>query len=117
AVAGQNSQHAKQQDDGDGEASRMPGNGVQKSEVAENHHRDEGPQDEDELSLRHQIGLAGLVDQLGNLTHGLVDRKVLQVQINSQSKEQPQEAEDQADKEQVVAGHAQERNRRQVGQL
>src|SRR5437588_454613 len=95
----------------------MSGDGMQKAEVAEDHHRDESPQNQNELSLRHQIGLAGLVDQLRDIAHGLVDGKVLQIQINSQSKHQSGKAERQANQKQVVAIHAQERNRRQIGQL
>ena len=40
---------------------------------------DEDLEDQDELALRDQIGLAGLVNQLGDLEHRPVHRQVLQL--------------------------------------
>ena len=48
----------------------FPGTGASTAEVQRDDDRDENPEQHDELALRHQIGFAGLVDQLGDFEHG-----------------------------------------------
>ena len=48
------------------------------AEVERDDETDEDFQDQDELALRHQIGLTGLVDQLRHLEHRPVHRQLLQ---------------------------------------
>ena len=77
---------------------------------------DEDPQLEDELPLRGQVGLAGRVDELGNVPHDLVNRQVLELLVDHQAEHQADEANEQADGEQRGPGHAEELHRGQVWQ-
>ena len=45
-------------------------------EVHHDHRADEAEQDQQELALLHQVGLAGLVDQLRDLGHRPVHREL-----------------------------------------
>ena len=67
----------------------------------------EHPEQQQEFALRHQVGLAGFPNQLGNLSHGAVNRQVLQAAIDDHSKQQPKDAKQDAEHEQLVAVHAQ----------
>ncbi len=55
-----------------------------------------------------EVGLAGLVDQLGDLAHRPVDRQVLELHVDHQAEEQAEHADDEAAQEQVAPGHAEE---------
>ncbi len=70
-----------------------------------------------ELALRDQIGFAGFVDQLGHFAHGAMDRQVLQLHVDRQAEQQAEDAEEQADRQQLVAVHAEKVDGRQIGQL
>jgi hypothetical protein len=48
---------------------------LQDAEIEDHDHADEDLEEQDELALRDQIGLAGLVNQLGDLTHRRVYRQ------------------------------------------
>ena len=48
---------------------------------------DEDLEDGDELALRDQVGLAGLVDQLRDLAHRPVHRQVLQLVEDDQAEQ------------------------------
>ena len=89
----------------------------QHAEVQHDHHRDERPQDRQELALRHQVGLAGFVDQFRHLAHGAVYRQVLELHVLHQREQQPEDAEQDADQQQAVAVHAEELDGGQVGEL
>ena len=117
AVAARDADQAEQQDNRQGDSDRFPGNGSQPSEVRRNDDRDEGPQHQDEFALRDQIGFAGLVNQLGNLAHGAVDGSVLELHVNRQPKHQSEHAEEQADQQQVMPGHAEKADRAEIGEL
>ena len=64
---------------------------------------DEGPQEQDELALRDQIGLAGLVNQLGDLEHRCVDGQVLELCERHEAEQQAERADDETAHEQRVA--------------
>ena len=53
-------------------------------------------EDQDELALGDQVGLAGLVDQLRDLAHRPVDRQVLELAVDDQAEDQPEDADDEA---------------------
>ncbi|MBS1117548.1 MAG: hypothetical protein H6Q87_1932 [candidate division NC10 bacterium] len=89
----------------------------QESEVDHDDDRDEGPQDGQELALGYQVGLAGLVDQLRDLAHGLVDREIPDLHVLHQPEGHAAETNDQTEQQQAVAVNAQERHRSQVGDL
>ena len=73
SVASADAYEAEDQNDGN----LLGGEMLEEPKV--NHHddADEDLENEDELALCNQIGLAGLVDQLGNFTHGFVNRQIL----------------------------------------
>ena len=61
---------------------------MQETEVENDDRADEGFENQEKLALRDQVGLAGLVDQLGDFEHGAVDRHVLELPVHDQSEEQ-----------------------------
>ena len=67
--------------------------------------------------LRDQVGLAGFPNQLGDFSHGAVNRQVLQVAVDDQSKQQPKDAKEDADHQQLVAIHAQKLHLGKIGEL
>jgi hypothetical protein len=89
---------------------------LQDAEVEEHDHADEDLEQQDELALRDQVGLAGLVDQLGHLEHRAVHRHVLEAHEDRHAEGEAQQAHDQAAHEQRAAVDAQERFAAQVGQ-
>ena len=93
------------------------GTGEQHAEVQNNHDGDENPQQQQELALREEVGLAGLVDQLGNLPHRAVHRQILQPAIDRQAEEQAENAEQNAEEQQLVAVDAEKRDLRKIRQL
>ena len=115
AVAAENAENAKRQNDRQRDADRV--DRTQPSEVSQNHHRDECPQDHQELALRDHVGLAGLVDQLGDLAHGAMDRQVLELHVNGEAEEQSEAAEQDSNQQDVVSVHAQEADRGEIGNL
>ena len=117
AVAADDADDAEQKNDGQSNRNRLAGHRGQPSEVRQDDDRDERPQDHQELALRDQVGLAGFVDQVGDVAHGLVDRHVLELQADRQAEDQAEGAEDEADGQQLVAVHAEKADRRQIGEL
>ena len=90
---------------GDGGGGRAGGVHViaaQEPEVRDHHGRDAHPQDQDELALRQQVSLAGLVDEVRHLQHGLVYGQLLELHVNHQPEGDAQRGQRQADREQLV---------------
>src|SRR6185503_21208328 len=80
-------------------------------ELTEIHCRDdtdEHPEQQDELALRRQVRLAGLVDEIRDLEHRLVDRQALEASVNDEREEQSRRADDQSIGEQRLAAHTEE---------
>src|SRR6266566_6356236 len=89
----------------------------QRAEVQRHDRADKEPQNQQEPTLGEQIGLAGLVDQLGDLAHGAMHGEVAQLRVLRETKEQPQGADDQAPQQQCAAADpAEERGLVQVRQ-
>ncbi len=86
-------------------------------EVGHHHRADEDLEDEQELALLDQVGLARLVDEVGDVGHRLVNRQVLDGVVGPGAEQQPEDADDQAGEQDLVAGHAEEVTGVQVGQL
>ncbi len=86
----------------------LPGTGAKTAEVERDNHRDESPEHKNELALRHQIGFAGLIDQLGNVAHRAMNRQVLQLHIDRQAEQQAADAEQQSDRQKVMPVQAEE---------
>jgi hypothetical protein len=72
------------------------------AEVDENDRADEGPEDDEELALLDEVGLAGLVDQLGDLAHRLVDRHLPDLGVRDEPEEEPERADREAEEEELV---------------
>jgi hypothetical protein len=83
---------ARRVDAGDGEP----------AEVDEDDRADEDPEDDEELALLDEVGLAGLVDQLGDLTHRLVDRHLPDLGVRDEPEEEPERADREAEEEELV---------------
>ena len=81
AVTAGDSHQAEEEDDRHAEGFIFQ----QHAEVEQDDRRDEDPEQQQELALRDQVGLAGFPNQLGNLSHGAVHRQVLQAAINDHS--------------------------------
>ena len=73
-------------------------------EVQNDDRADEDLQDQDELALGDEVLLAGLVDEVRNLEHRLVDRQVLQRAVFGETEEQAEGANDKAPGQDRVAG-------------
>ncbi len=117
AVAADDTDDAEQKNDRQGNRDRLTGNRRQPSEVSQDDDRDERPQDHQELALGDQVGLAGFVDQVGDVAHGAMDRHLLELEANRQPKEQSKGAEDEADGEQLVPVHPEKADRREIREL
>src|SRR5213078_3483699 len=77
---------------------------------------DKEPQKKQEATLGEQVRLAGLVDQLGDLAHGAMHRKVAQLRVLRESEQQSQRADHQSPKQQPPASHPEEGGLVQIGQ-
>ncbi len=77
---------------------------------------DEEPQDHDEAPLRDEVGLAGLVDQLGDFAHRAVDGQVLELRVNPHPEAEAERADDDAEHEEGAPVDAEELDRAEVGQ-
>ena len=86
-------------------------------EVGDDDRADEDLENQQELALLHQIGLAGLVDQLGDLGHRAVHRQALDAGIRPGAEEQAQHADDQPRQQDLMAGHAEEIALIEIGQV
>ena len=88
----------------------------QHAEVEDHDDADEDFQQQDELALGLQVGLAGLVDQLRDLAHRAMHGQVLELDVHDEAEEQPEDADDQAAHQQGAAVHAEERDAAEVRQ-
>ena len=102
------------EDDDDRDARRLEAG---QPEVGDHHGADEQLEDQQELALLNQVGLAGLVDDRRDVGHRLVDRQVLHRRVGPEAEQQPQHADDQAREQDLVAGHAEEVALVEIGQL
>ena len=91
--------------------------GARTAEIQRDNDGDEDPEQHDELALRDQIGFAGFIDQLGHFAHRFMNRQVLQLHEDRQSKDQAGDAEEQSDHQQSGSAEAEMIHRRKVRQL
>src|SRR5204863_2439021 len=108
AVAARNADQTEQQNHRQCQIDWLPGHRPQNSEVGDDDDRNEDPQDHDELALRDEISLAGLVNQFRDFLHRAMNRQVLQLNENYQSEHQAEKTEDQPDEQELVTIDAQE---------
>jgi hypothetical protein len=110
AVAARHSDEAEEQDDAHLEG-REPARDVtrgvdarhrERAEVHEHDGPDEDPEEDQELALLEEIGLAGLVDQLRDLGHGLMDRETPDSGVGGDPEHHAQDADDEPEQEKVV---------------
>ena len=67
--------------------------------------------------MRDQIGFAGLINQLGNFAHGAVHRQIFQALVDDQAEDQPKDAEENPEQQQLVAVDAKKVHLRKIGKL
>ena len=102
---------------GSGDGNRLVRHRRQHAEVEHDDDGNEEPQDQQEFALGDQIGLAGLVNQLGNLEHGTMHRHLPQAGIDDEAETQTEDAEQNANHQQAMAVDAEEENLREIGKL
>ena len=96
-------------------ATRPNRHALEHAEIQDDDDGDENLEDGQERALREQIGLAGLVDQLGDLAHRAVHRQVLQLVEDDQAEEDAERGDAEADHEQRAALIAADRHQAQIG--
>src|SRR5207248_1129614 len=89
---------------------------LEDAEIDDHDRADEDPEETEELELRLEVGLAGLVDQLADFEHGLMDREVAQLAVYPQAEAEAGRADQEADHQQRLAGLAEEGGDRGVVQ-
>ncbi len=117
AVAAADADQAEEQDDGQGDGDGLAGHGSQHAEIQHDDDGDEEPEKKKELALGNEVGLAGFVDELGNVAHGAVHGEILEAAVDHQAEDEAEDAEQDAEEQQLVAVDAEELDLRQVGQL
>ena len=89
---------------------------LEHAEVDHHDRADEELEEQDELALRDQIRLAGLVNELGDVPHRLVHRQVLEPREDHEAEREPAQAHDQARHQQGAAVDAMEVHGAEIGQ-
>ncbi len=69
---------------------------LEEPEIEHHDEADEHLEDEDELALCNEVGLAGLVDEFRDLPHGSVHGKVLELPVDDQTEEQAKQAHEES---------------------
>jgi hypothetical protein len=110
SVAAGNADQAEEQDDD--HPDRLEA--LEHPEVEHHDHADEHLEDEDELPLCDQVGLARLVDQLGHLEHRSVHREVPELGERHQAEQQPERTDHEPAHQQRSPVDAAEGDLRQV---
>ena len=112
AVAAGDADEAEEQDDGDLQRVHV----LEHAEVDHHDRADEQLEEEDELALGDEIRLAGLVNELGDVPHRLVNRQVLEPGEDHEAERESAQAHDQARHQQGAAIDAMEIHRPQIRQ-
>src|SRR5207249_3869593 len=89
----------------------------QHTKIEQNDDCNEQPEQNQEFSLRDQIGFAGLINELRDLAHGTMHRQILQPRVDHQTESQAENAKQHADHQQRVAINATKKNAGEIGQL
>src|SRR5262249_13552057 len=113
AVAAGDSDETEDQDDDDALNLEV----AQHAKVKNDNGGDERPQQHEKLTLRKQVGLAGLVDEFGDFAHGAMDWQILQAHVDGHAETQSKDAEQQTDHQEPMTINAKEGHRREVGQF
>ncbi len=111
-VAASDAHQAEEQNDDDPVHQQM----FQDAEVQHDNDGDKRFKNQDELSLRDQIGFAGFIDQFRDLAHGAMHRCVLQLHVDDQAKQSAQSAKHKADLQQLMTADAEKVHALHVGQ-
>ncbi len=111
-IAARDADKAEEQDDDDLHRREVP----QHAEVEDHDDADEDLEQEDELALGHEVGLARLVNQLGDLEHRRVHRHVAQPPEDRHAEHQTEHADQKAAHQQRATVDAHERLGAEVGQ-
>src|SRR5215471_3239292 len=118
AITAGDTDDAEKENDGQRERDGLAGYRREPAEVEDDDDGNENPEQHQELALRQQIGLAGFVDELGNVAHRFVYGKIFETRVDDEPEEQAEDADKNAPEEELVAVHApDELNRGKIGQL
>src|SRR5262245_53243603 len=82
---------------------------LEDAEIEGDDDADERLENEQELALLHEVRLARLVDELGDLAHRRVDRQIAELVVDHQAEEQSERRDRQTGKEQRVSVDASEK--------
>src|SRR5205823_5706496 len=108
------SDHAERQDDQD----LVKLKSLDEPEIKHDDDRDEAFENAEKLSLRSEVGLASLIDQLADFPHGVVHRHGAELAEDHQAEDEPKGADQETAHQQAGAGDAsEERNRVQPRQF
>src|SRR6185437_17099333 len=111
AVASADSDYAERKNDNHLVRGKMR----QHAEVDDDDNGDEPFEEQQEFSLLRQVCLASLPNQFRHFLHGTVHGKILQPEVNSQSKKQTQNAEQNSPEQQGMAVHAEKLRASKIG--
>ena len=110
AVAAADADQTEEKDDDDLDGLHV----LERAEVEHHDDADEHFQEEDELALRDQVGLARLVDQLRDLEHRLMDGQVLELPEDHHAERETEQAHDEPGHQQRSAVDALKRGLTQI---
>src|SRR5271168_2728392 len=85
------------------------------AEIKDDDYRDKQPQEDEEFALSEEVGFAGLVDELGDVTHGLVYGHAFEAAVNCQAENESKHAKDDAKEKQLVAIDSEKAYLRKIG--
>ncbi len=88
---------------------------LEHAEVEDHDHADEDLENQDELALRDQVGLAGLVNELRDFPHRRVNGQVLELPEDDHSEREAEHADDEARLQQRATVDALELDAPEIG--
>ena len=97
-------------------ATGLPGTGASQPKYRDDDAGDEDPENDQELALRQQVGLAGLVDQLGDLAHGRVDGEIAKPGIHHEAEDEAERGDAHTEHQERAPSNPEERHCGEVGQ-
>ncbi len=101
----------KIKNNGEGDENRLARNRGEHAEIKNDDDGDENPKEEKKFALRNEIGLAGFVDKLGNLSHGAMHGHVLEAGENGHAEQQAENADADSKQKKLMSVNAEKGDR------
>ena len=117
AVAAGDADQAEEENDWQSHRDGLAGNRSEDAEVQNDDDGDEDPEQHEELALREEVGFAGFVDEFGDVAHRAMHGQIFEAAIDDQAESKSEDAEEDAEQEQLVAVDAEKRDRGEVREL